>query len=226
MNQEHHHAIELCHARQDEQRRIATELHQGVAQTLTALRLQLGVWESRLKEDTQAQQGLSELRPLVEQSLTELQDLIASLRPAVPEEIGLPAALRALVSFVSTSTGKDIFLHIDEPFPTLLLPIETTLYQTLKDMLLLPAEQCAALTPLTIRLELHTSALQLRIQGWAKGRGRGAGASLSDESAVLSRIQEQAEAIGGTYVMPSNKDQPLAIVMTLPLLLRDAQETA
>ena len=87
--------------------------------------------------------GASELRPLVEQSLTELQDLIASLRPAVPEDVGLLAALRALVSFISTSTGKDIRLHIDEPFPTLLLPIESTLYQTIKDMLLLPAEQRA-----------------------------------------------------------------------------------
>jgi signal transduction histidine kinase len=209
----------LRHARQDEQRRIAGVLHRGIAQTLTALRLQLSVWEIQLKEDTQAQQGLSELCPLVEQSLTELQDLIASLRPAVPEDVGLPAALRSLVSFISTSTGKDIRLHIDEPFPSLLLPIESTLYQTIKDMLLLTAEQRAVLTPLAIRLELHTSALQLRIQGWA--RGRGAGASLSGESAVLSRIQEQAEAIGGTYVMPSDEDQPLAIVITLPLLVRN-----
>ncbi len=63
MNQEQKHAIELRHAREDEQRGIAGELHRGVAQTLAALRIQPGVWENQFTEDTQARQGFSELRP-------------------------------------------------------------------------------------------------------------------------------------------------------------------
>ena len=220
VNQEEQHAIELCHAREDERRRIAGALHQGVAQTLTALRIQLSVWESQLKEDAQAQHGLSELRPLVQQSLTELQDLIASLRPAIPEGVGLPAALQALISFVATSTGKDIRCHIDEPFPALLLPIESTLYATIKDILSLASRPSAALTALEIRLERQTSFLQLSIQGWESG----ARVSLQSESFVLSRIREQAEAIGGTCVISSDEDPSAAIVVRVPLLLRDAED--
>ena len=223
MNQAQKRALELLHARQDERRRIATALHRGVSQTLAGLRIQLDLCESQLQSDAQhGQRRLSELRSLVDQSLTELQELITSLQPAIPEDVGLPAALRALVSFVCISTGKDIRLHIDEPFPALLWPIESTLYQTTKDILSLAAEPSVVVTPLSLRLEIYPAVLQLRIQGWERGNQD----SLPGESVVLSRIREQAEAIGGSCVVPSREDGDLlaAVVMTLPLLLRDSEE--
>lgn len=222
MNQTQKHALELLHAREDERRRIAKALHKGVAQTLAGLRIQLDWCESQLADNAQhASQSLSTLRPLIEQSLTELQELIARLGSALPEDMGLPTALQALVSFACTRTGKDIHFHIDEPFPALLWPIESTLYRTIKDILSLAAEPSVVLTPLSLRLERHPAVLQLQIRGWKRGvRDLG-------ESVVFSRIQEQAEAIGGTCVVLSgeDKDLPAAIVMTLPLLLRDAEET-
>jgi two-component system NarL family sensor kinase len=224
VNQEQRHALELRHAREDERRRIARELHQGVAQTLTALRIQFSVCESQLKEDTQAQQGLSELRPLIEQPLTELQDLIESFRPAIPEGVGLPAALQALISFTATSTGKDIRFQVDEPFPALLLPLESIVYQTIKDILPLIAEQTTPQAFLDIRLEVRSAQLQLQIRGCDRQTRE----SVSAASGILARIREQAETIGGKCVMLADADlteSAEAIVMTLPLLLRDAEET-
>ena len=221
MNQDQRHALELRHAREDEQRRIAGELHKGIAQTLAALRVQLNVAENQLKEDPHARRGFSGLRPLVAQSLTELQDLIESLRPAIPDGVGLPAALRAYLSFVATRTGKDIRLYIDEPFPALLLPIESTVYQMIKDILSLDCEPSGGLTSLDIKLERQMSLLHVHMQGWDTG----VRASLHSESVIFSRIRDRAKALGGTCLMCADEDSSGTIVMTLPLLLRETEET-
>lgn len=80
-------AERLLTVQEDERRRIARELHDGVGQVLTALRLTL---------DAKPDDGGQTARRLTDTALAETRDLAERLRPARLDEIGLVHALNDL----------------------------------------------------------------------------------------------------------------------------------
>ena len=82
-------------AQESERQRMARDLHDETGQALTAIGLGLRGLESRLGRDPQqAVLTLQELQGLTADSLKELQNLMADLRPSHLDDLGLPAALR------------------------------------------------------------------------------------------------------------------------------------
>ena len=82
-------------AQETERKRIARELHDATGQSLTAIGLGLRSVSSAISEDEErAERNLVQLQTLTDESLTELQRLIADLRPSHLDDLGLPAALR------------------------------------------------------------------------------------------------------------------------------------
>jgi signal transduction histidine kinase len=100
---------------EDERRRWAQELHDGVLQSLAAVRITLaaalhGSGEDRgEKIEAAAEQTVEGL----EEQITELSRLINDLRPASLERLGLPAALEALGEESANRGGFEIVTKID-----------------------------------------------------------------------------------------------------------------
>ena len=85
-------------AQEVERQRIARELHDATGQSLTALGLGLRGLETRLENEDQADSALvgqvRELKSFSTNALGELKDIIADLRPAILDDMGLAAALK------------------------------------------------------------------------------------------------------------------------------------
>ncbi len=84
-------ADRLLTVQEDERRRIARELHDGVGQVLTALTLTLDAQPAQPTDDDRRA-----ARHLADTALAETRDLAERLRPARLDEIGLVYALRDL----------------------------------------------------------------------------------------------------------------------------------
>jgi signal transduction histidine kinase len=87
----------LLTVEEDERRRIAGELHDGVGQMLTALTLGLDVAAQERRADLMRPR-VRAARRLADQALAETRDLSHRMRPTRIEERGLLAAVRDLVS--------------------------------------------------------------------------------------------------------------------------------
>ena len=90
---------ELLHrivsAQEAERRRVARELHDDTGQSLTALALGLkGTAETIRNNPALAERQLEELRMETGEALDALRRLVADLRPAQLDDLGLTAALR------------------------------------------------------------------------------------------------------------------------------------
>jgi signal transduction histidine kinase len=85
----------LLAVQEDERRRLARELHDGVGQTLTALTLTLDS-VAAAPTPREAEARLASARRLGEDALLETHDVAERLRPARLERIGLAAAIRGL----------------------------------------------------------------------------------------------------------------------------------
>jgi signal transduction histidine kinase len=86
----------LLTAQEDERRRLAYDLHDGVGQTLTALTLSLDAVSARLAKGDPMARRVERARKLAAGALAETRDVATRLRPARLAQIGLPGALREL----------------------------------------------------------------------------------------------------------------------------------
>jgi signal transduction histidine kinase len=88
----------LVHAREEEQRRIARELHDEVGQALSAVKVQLAVAERRIERMGAARALLADAQTSADSALHSVRDLSHLLHPSALDDLGLVAALESLVA--------------------------------------------------------------------------------------------------------------------------------
>lgn len=118
-------------AQEDERRRVAYELHDGVAQSATALVRML----ERLGDRSNAgSDGDSSVRAIgIARGLVkELRGVIAGLRPTVLDDLGFIAALHALGDALEED-GYNVSREIDDDFGRLPGYVETALYRVAQE---------------------------------------------------------------------------------------------
>jgi PAS domain S-box-containing protein len=122
-------------AQEDERRRLASQLHDGLCQSLTALMLRLHALEGvpTLAEARAQARGLLEFTAAVAE---EARLLVRSLRPVSPDDLGLAAALARHLEEYQQAHG----IVVDSYMPGLAedrLPpaVETALYRVVQEAL-------------------------------------------------------------------------------------------
>ena len=83
--------------REEERRRIRRDLHDGLAPSLSALRLQLGALRGQIRQQPAGAEALvDELRSDLRVATEEIRRLVYELRPPLLDDLGLLGALRHL----------------------------------------------------------------------------------------------------------------------------------
>ncbi len=82
----------------DERRRIAQEIHDGVTQDLAALRLRASLWPDFLQTDpTRLLSEIDDLQVILDSAIVQMRRILCALRPLALDEVGLFPALRRLI---------------------------------------------------------------------------------------------------------------------------------
>lgn len=98
-------------AAEAERRRIERDLHDGAQQRLVALALKLGLAKAQFAEDSDAAGLVDQAHAEAKEALTELRNLVRSVRPPVLTERGLDAALSGVAALCSVP----VTMHVDVP---------------------------------------------------------------------------------------------------------------
>ena len=101
--------LRVVRVTEEERRRLARDLHDGVAQMLANAAIGIEVASKRAKTDVEA--ALSELATLREKlvdSQKGLRDILFALRPLPLEDGGLPAAVTALAERIDGTNGSKV----------------------------------------------------------------------------------------------------------------------
>lgn len=94
-----------------ERRRLAKEIHDGLGQSLIAIRLMLEGKMSSL-DDPQAQ-ILSKIKQLIDQIITDVRNISNNLMPSVLNEFGLATAVRQLCDHIQLTTSLKVHYSAD-----------------------------------------------------------------------------------------------------------------
>jgi signal transduction histidine kinase len=108
----HRLSARLVQAQEDEQRRIARELHDEVGQALSAVNVELTVAQRRLERTGGAGELLSDALSSANSALRTVRNLSRWLHPSALEDLGLIAALESQIADFRRRHGIDmVFTH-------------------------------------------------------------------------------------------------------------------
>jgi len=103
--------VRIIMAQEEERQRVARDIHDGPAQSLTNLSLKTEIIEKMLGIDLeQARKEIRDLRKLVRGSLQEIRRIIFDLRPMSLDDLGLIATLKEYTNRLMNETDIDIIL--------------------------------------------------------------------------------------------------------------------
>jgi signal transduction histidine kinase len=209
-------ARSVWRVQEDERRRLARELHDGIGQHLTALRHRL---EVLARADPAASNGpLGEALALCETAIEETRALSRLLRPQILDDLGLEAALRWLARQTSEGSGCAVEVEVG-PLPADLDGDLSTLVFRVAQEALTNAHKHARARNVVLRLILRSDHLLMLVVDDGEGCdiGEALAKSSSGVSTGLASIRERVRLFGGQLALDSRPGEGLQLRVTLPL---------
>ncbi len=202
----------LLTVEEDERRRIAGELHDGVGQVLTALTLTLDAAAAEA-DVSKAQRHIIAARTLADTALAGTRDLSHRIRPSRLEERGLVAAVRDLAS----QTGFPVTVQVDGNVTDLRLIGDTTtveVYRIIQEALANAARHSGA-----TRAQVSIAYRDDRLTVVVADEGRGFDATDVPESGIgLAGMLERSRLLGGQISIASAPRAGTRVTVSLPIV--------
>lgn len=207
-------ARHVVQAQEQERARIARELHDELAQLVTGLALEVAALERGLQDHAIHRPVIQRLRALSRQLSSDVLGMVSDLRPAVLDDLGLPAGLRALADTAGPRLALDVSLAI-EGTPRRLGPgLETALYRIAQEALTNVARH-AGTSAVRMRLEYAPESARLAVSD--QGAGFDPDRLRSHPPAFgLLGMRERAAAAGGVLNLDSRPGGGTCVEAVLP----------
>lgn len=199
---------------EDERRRLARELHDGLGQNLTALTNRLVRLRDALGEDAPALREQAEAAiSLCRGSLEDTRQLSRLLRPPILDDLGIEAALHWLARSVDGSGPMAVVTEI-EPLPALDGDMQTLLFRVAQEALTNAARHASAQSVL-LRLAERDGAVHL--QAIDDGSGCDVEQALRAGGSGLGGMRERLRLYGGRLELRSAPGQGTRLRAVVPL---------
>jgi signal transduction histidine kinase len=196
---------------EEERKRIARELHDGISQALTSILIRLRALDA---EDNQEilMDRLEGLRYLTAETLEELRRLSLDLRPAALDNLGVVPALRWFTQRSSESSGIEISFDSPQQLERLPPDMEITLYRITQEAIT-NAIRHAQASAIQIKLERGTNSLWMTIED----NGRGFEVDKIKSGLGLIGIQERIALLDGEIKIDSSPEDGTKLWIELPV---------
>lgn len=211
-------ATELNLAEQRERNRLATDLHDHLAQILVLAKMKVSQARQVPGFLPKRQVLLNEVDDALAQSLTYTRTLVANLAPPALRDFGLLAGLRWLGEQMRY---QGLVVKQQTSFDHLKLPEHHAilLFQSIRELLINVAKH-ARCDEATVTLDLHVGTLRIEVRD--KGVGFDLAASEQNPTEASSKfglfsIGERMRALGGKLEVESKPGGGTTATLTLPV---------
>ena len=197
-----------------ERRRLARELHDGIGQTLTALKQQIELVVQTAASDLPAPAAgrLRDAAQLAAQALRETRELSHLLRPQILDDLGLGPALQWLARTFQERTGTVVSLELHGLDVRLPAEHETLAFRLVQEALNNVAKHAGAATA-TVRVGLAGGELAVAVADDGHGFEPGA---VGREGSGLRGMRDRVELFGGHIAIESRPGYGTRIAAAVP----------
>lgn len=199
--------VRLFHLQDEERRRIARELHDGSAQDLFAISVNLAKLGQLSKSSPETQELVSECQSLCDQSLQEIRTLSYLLHPPLLDQVGLVSALQWYVEGFSKRSGIYVSVYAQQ-IGRLPGEVEMALFRVVQEALTNVRRHSRSETA-SIRLEKRRDDVVLEIKD--QGQGLAVPVTRKDTNGLISigvgipGMRQRLSQLGGNLEILSSQ---------------------
>jgi PAS domain S-box-containing protein len=180
---------------EQERRRVAYELHEDMAQSMSAIRIDL----VRAQRDADSGRPVTDALKLLDALIGQTRDMVARLRPTMLDDLGLPDALEGELAWHGKRHGWQTRLHVaPRDFPVLPPQVATACFRVAQEALSNAARHAHAQS-VEVGLRMRGNGLELTVQDDGVGFDpqQLLAADTESESFGLAFMRERARQIDG-----------------------------
>lgn len=205
----------LQSVQEEEQRRIARDIHDDLGQALTALKMDLTWLCNHLPpESTVLLQKARGMTGLIDGMVRTVREVSARLRPEVLDELGLAAAIKWQARDFEVRAG--IRCKVDVPIENLAIDLAcaTAVFRVFQELLTNVARHASA-TKVDVSLRMLENSLQLEVRD--NGRGIRENEIRNPASLGLLGMRERVVAFGGRLQIEPRSSGGTRAIVSIPI---------
>jgi signal transduction histidine kinase len=193
----------LLYAQEEERKRIARDLHDGVGQSLLLIKKQLETTKETTLENQQ----------MISDTLEEVRSISRDLHPFQLEKLGLTAAIEDVIEKVSKSSDIFVSKEIDNLDGRFSPKAEINIYRTIQEGLTNVLKHAKATA---VKVSMKTQGLSVLIS--IQDNGKGFDPNLIESKSLgLRTMAERISAIGGSFKIEKGELNGTVISCVIPL---------
>ncbi|GAA4458346.1 hypothetical protein GCM10023189_30440 [Nibrella saemangeumensis] len=208
----------LLEGQEEERKRFARELHDGIGQMLTGLKLHAGKIKRSPFADEKQQVRFEELCDLIQDTIQATRQVSHNLMPSVLSDFGLDAALQLLADQTTQLAGTAVVFTKDGDEKRFSPVVEIGLYRIAQEALN-NAVKYAEAQIIQIKLEQEPQRIQLTVEDDGKGftaRKHRNGKPTANVNG-LENMRTRTQLMNGEFTITSKPGKGTRISVTLAL---------
>lgn len=214
--------VRIIQAQEEERQRLARQMHDGPAQSLTNFILQTEICQRLFDRNPQrAAEELSTLKSVAGVTFQKVRDFIFDLRPMMLDDLGVVPTVRRYVDSYKEKNDITVSLDIVGEERRLESYREVMIFRGIQE-LMAHARDYASAAQIEVRLDISGSIIRITVED--NGRGFDAQAAFADDGEGVqdARVQdlitlrEKFELIGGNVQVLSSETDGTSVRMELP----------
>lgn len=218
INQQKFRSVLILEGQEEERKRLAMDIHDGIGQMLSSLKFQIESID--LQNNDQSVKKLEEIQQLITQVIKEVRRVTFNLKPTVLGDYGLQAGLNVFIKEIGKLTDIELVYKVEgESSGRLPQKIENNIFRIVQE-----AVNNAIKYSETKRIEvlLHQSDHELVVT--VRDEGKGFDEKLIEARSVniesgrgFFNMYERTEYINGKLDLKSSPGEGTTITLTVPL---------
>ncbi|OFX43544.1 MAG: hypothetical protein A2046_01455 [Bacteroidetes bacterium GWA2_30_7] len=195
-----------------ERQRLSRELHDGLGQSLIAIKLQIE--NIKLCDELNNQTKINKINDLVNSTIDDVKSMSDNLMPAVLKNFGVIKAIRNICSEYSDNSGINIQFNFNT-IPQLADLIQNYLFRIVQECINNSVKHSGA-SELNVDLNYENEILTLTITD--NGQGFDINSITEISGSGLPNIKERTILMNGTFNLFSDKSSGTKIIITIPIM--------
>lgn len=200
--------------REEEKARVARELHDELAQPLTALKMD-AIWvrDNVAAAPAAAAAKLTDMLATLDRAVTATRRIAADLRPMLLDDLGLVPAVQWLVNNFNRRCGVACTLFVDDGLE-LQEPYATAVFRIVQESLANVAKHADA-SEVSVVIDKVLNTVLLAVQD--NGRGFSTASPRKPQSLGLMGLRERAQLLKGLATIDSAPGLGTRVAVSIPV---------
>jgi signal transduction histidine kinase len=212
-------ARQLIDSQETDRKRIASDLHDGVSQTLVVIRNWAQIGEPSLPEDSAGRKRMGDIGRAAAQALGEVREVVQDLVPYHLERVGLAEAIREAAVRVADASSLAITCTCADLTGALSTEMSLRLFRVAQDGLNNVVKHSGA-HEAWIEITRDSAVVRLTIRDNGKGfLPESIKPTVATDGFGLVGMAERAKMMGGEMAIDSAPGKGTTITITVPMFM-------